>query len=226
MKHMTLKYPFIVRLPSTDLHAYHQILIRKEYEFDVKFTPKVIVDAGANIGLASMYFATKFPDSTIISIEPEDSNFSILEKNVAPYHNIKAEHAGLWNANAAIKVVDPGLGNWGFRTSGGNMQAEKQITHEVPGITIDRLMEKYGLEYIDILKLDIEGAEYDIFQDPELWIDRVAGIIIELHERFRPGCNRTFYNATQGFDVEWQQGENIYVSRENGCLIKPKQYIL
>ena len=216
-----IRYPFYLRCRTSDLPTFDQVFIRQDYVFDVEKTPAVIVDAGANIGLASIYFASKFPDSHIIAIEPEASNFDMLKKNVAPYSNITPVNAALWNRNEEINLVDPGLGKWGFMTQGENYKEEGlgRVTHRVQGMTIDKIMDDNHLEKIDILKLDIEGAEREVFIDSSSWINKVNALIIELHERMKSGCNRTFYKNSEGFDNEWQYGENIYLSRGN-CLKK------
>src|SRR5262245_33873931 len=68
-----IKFPFYLRVPSSDVPTFEQIFIRQDYDFDVKRPPKTIVDAGTNIGLASLYFSNKFPNTNIIAIEPEES---------------------------------------------------------------------------------------------------------------------------------------------------------
>ncbi len=90
--------------------VYREIFIKQHYEFLVKKSPEVIIDAGANIGLASIYFANKYPKAKIIAIEPEKGNFAILKKNVSPYSNIFLIQAVLWNKNEKINLLDPGLG--------------------------------------------------------------------------------------------------------------------
>ena len=87
-------------------------------------------------------------------------------------------------------------------------------------MTIDTIMEEHRIDFIDILKIDIEGAEREVFGDASLWIGKVDALIVELHEQMKPGCNRSFYNATNGFDEEWHQGENEYLVRRDGCLMK------
>ncbi len=82
-------------------------------------------------------------------------------------------------------------------------------------MTIDKIMEDYALTKIDILKIDIEGTEREVFSDTSSWIEKIDSIIIELHERMKAGCNRSFFLGSNGFDREWQQGENIYLSRGN-----------
>lgn len=211
------KYPFRLRIPSSDIPTYEQVFINQDYDFLVETQPKVIVDAGANIGLASIYFANKYPGAKIIAIEPEQSNFELLKENIAPYPNIIPIQAALWNKNEEINLIDPGLGKWGFMTEmkhpSGNLPHNS--CHTVIAMTIDKIMEDYKLTKIDILKIDIEGAEREVFSDTSSWIEKIDSIIIELHERMKEGCNRSFYCNSNGFDNEWTQGENIYLSRGN-----------
>jgi FkbM family methyltransferase len=213
------KHPIHLRICSTDIGAYQQVFFDKEFDFEVGTSPKVIVDAGANIGLASIYFANKYPDAKIIAIEPERSNFEILKMNVAPYVNVTPLLAALWHRNEDIDIIDPGLGHWGFMTESKSHSSSTAMatSSAVPGMTMDRLLAQFNIDTIDVLKVDIEGAEREVFSDTSAWIDRVGSIIVELHERLKAGCNRSFYCGSPGFDQEWSQGEKIYVSKRN-CL--------
>ncbi len=216
LKKHHLKHPIHLRIPSSDVPTYRQVFIDKEYAFQVEKAPEVIIDAGANIGLASVYFANKYPGAKIIAIEPEQSNFDLLKQNTSPYPNIIPVQAALWNRNEEINLVDPGLGKWGFMTDGkpASGAASDNVCHPVKAMTVDRIIQDYGLGRVNILKVDIEGAEKEVFSDTSAWIDAVDAIIVELHERMKPGCNRSFYVGSNGFDHEWSQGENVYLSRD------------
>jgi FkbM family methyltransferase len=223
IKRDEVKIPFNLRITSNDPAVYEQIFLKKEYEFILERLPKTIIDAGANIGLASIYFSNKYPEAKIIAIEPEENNFSLLRENVKPLNNVTVIHAALWDKNEDVNLVDPGLGESGFMTEDKNELGNfpRKFRHSIKGITIDKLIEDYELHTIDILKIDIEGAEKEIFKDTLSWIERVNMLIIELHERMKPGCSRNFYNGSNGFDYEWQQGENIYLARKELGIIPP-----
>ncbi len=215
-----IRFPFSLRVPSSDARAYKQIFLQQEYDFSVATEPRVIIDAGANIGLASIYFANKYPDSRIIAIEPEEGNYELLSQNVAPYANVVAVHAALWDRNEEINLIKHGVGDWGFMTeSKGAPKNANPVSHTVKAMTLDSIIDEFDLDRIDILKIDIEGAEREVFADTSSWIGAVNGLIIELHERLKPGCNRSFYNGSNGFESEWRQGENLYLSR-GGYLTK------
>ncbi len=205
-------HSFCLRIPSSDVLVVRQVFIDREYDFSVESEPEIVVDAGANIGLASIYFANKYENAKILAIEPEKSNFDLLKKNVEPYPNIIPVHGALWNKNEEISVVDPGLGKWGFMTEKTHSATQY---NKVMGMTVDRIMNDYGLDRINILKIDIEGAEKEVFSNASSWIEKVDAIIVELHERMKTGCNRSFYLNSNGFDDEWCQGENVYLSRGN-----------
>lgn len=217
IKRTDCKHPFKVRVPSTDVPTYKQVFVDEEYAFKASVPPGIIVDAGANIGLASIYFANRFPEAKIVAIEPEDSNYHLLAENVSPYPNIIPIQAALWHRDGELNLNDQGIGNWGFITEEGNSStaAGHDFIHRVKAITIQTLMRDFHLPSIDILKMDIEGAEKEVFSDSSPWINKVNAIIVELHERMKTGCNRSFYCGSNGFDQEWSLGENVYLARKN-----------
>ena len=214
------KSPLHLRVPSTDLMVLEQIFIKNEYKFDVNQQPEFIIDAGANIGFAAVYFANKYPRARIVAIEPEKSNFEVLLKNVASYPNIEPLRGALWGEETDLEVVDPGFGNWGFmiHENSGNHAPSTSRGQKVDCVTIDMILRRFGVDRISILKLDIEGAECEVFRNSASWMDKVDSLIVELHERMKPGCNRSFYAATGDFEMEWSQGEFVYLTRIGGCL--------
>jgi FkbM family methyltransferase len=222
MRRPDVAFPFSLRVPSFDVVVFEHIFLRQEYRFDVTTPPSTIVDAGANIGLSSIYFANRFPQARIVAIEPEERNFELLERNTRPYPNVVAVHGALWHEDTSIALVDPGAGEWGFMTETRGATGERagEILQTVRGVTVDIVMREHGLEHIDIMKMDIEGAEREVFSDASSWLGKVDALIVELHERLKPGCNRSFYQGTRGFDDEWLDGENVYLTRRRGCVTR------
>lgn len=215
MNRKDVKFPIFLRVPSSDIPTYEQVFINEDYDFLVETPPKVIVDAGANIGLASVYFANKYPGAMILAIEPGKDNFELLKRNVELYRNIIPIHSALWSKNETLQLVDPGLGHWGFMTEEINISGKPlgTFSHTVKAMTLGKIIAEYQLDKIDILKIDIEGAEKEVFEDTSSWIAKVEALIIELHEDMKSGCNRSFYNGSIGFDDEWKQGENVYLAK-------------
>ena len=72
---------------------------------------------------------------------------------------------------------------------------------------------------IKVLKVDIEGGEREVFSGRPDWISKVGALIIEIQEWLRPECEKSVRDSTSDFDVEWQQGENVYMIRNNACIV-------
>lgn len=205
-----IRKPVHVRVRTTDPSIYAQILLRGEYDFALPFSPRTIVDAGANIGMASIYFAHRYPEAKVIAIEAEASNFAMLSKNVRHYPRIIPVHAALWSRDGEISVSEPdpatgANGNWSF------------VTHEGPGvkvraITMRTLMKEMDISSVDLLKVDIEGAEKPVFETCD-WMDEIRCLMIELHDRFKPGC-REAVDSVAGEFSKFQRGETtLYVRK-------------
>jgi FkbM family methyltransferase len=217
-----IRFPFYLRVRTSDYHCYKQIFDGQEYAFQVSRQPRTIIDAGANIGLASIYFANKFPNARIISIEPEISNYELLERNTAAYDKITPVLGALWNEESELHLVDPGNGKWGYiaQQSDGRGEHLGKMHQQGRGITMDSLLEDFGIERVDVLKVDIEGSEREVFRGRPAWVGKVDALIIEIHDWLKPGCSDSVYAATDDFDNEWQQGENVYMTRSNACILR------
>jgi len=207
-----VQHPLWMRPETTDRFCIHQIFANREYDFKLSVEPEVIVDAGANAGFAAVLFANRYPNTTIFAIEPERSNFELLRINSRPYRNIVPIHAALWHKNEMLAVTDPGSGLWGFQV---HFETESEaVIQRVPGLTIDHLLAVNHLDGIDLLKIDIEGAEKLVFEAAASWIGAVQTIVVELHDRFQPGCSAAFEAAVaRDFLSRHCLGENVLVSR-------------
>ena len=206
-------HPVHLRLGTTDLDVLVQVFNPREVAIPWTRSPRVIVDAGANIGLTTIYYASRYPQARVLAIEPEARNFALLAKNARPYPNVVPLQAALWSADTRLVVIDPGLGFWGFQTANPSAHTAGAPRQEVAAITLGRLMRQYDIGQIDLLKVDIEGSEKEVFESIGPWLGRVGVILIELHDRLKMGCSRSFYNATKDFDFERREGEKVLVAR-------------
>jgi len=220
------KFPFYIRNDSSDVFVYRSLITNVDYNFLTSQEPEVIIDAGAHIGLAAIHFAKKFPNAKIISIEPEEQNFILLKHNTKNYPNIITLQAALWDKVGEIELIDTGFDSWSFMTTDNSKHDKLKVPviqkkHNVKSITIDKLLTDYNLSLIDILKIDIEGAEKEVFQNHSPWVNNVRSIIAELHGRIKPGCGKAFRKIAKKFDEVAISGEDFYLSK-NG-YIKMKQ---
>jgi FkbM family methyltransferase len=195
----------LMRPGTADQYVYRDIFIGNEYDIELG-DPKVIVDAGAHIGLGSVVFATRFPQAKIISLEPEPANFKVLQENARLYPSIQPVCMGLWNKKTSLRIEDSDAETWSFRV------IEDPSGSGIPAIDILSLMREYKLDHIDVLKIDIEGSEVEVFNVCEPWIHLVDTLIVELHDRFRPGCTAALDNAVEGFEYSRSvYGENVII---------------
>lgn len=82
-------------------------------------------------------------------------------------------------------------------------------------------MDEHDCSYIDILKIDIEGSEKELFENPTPWVDKVGMIVIELHDHFKAGCSSSVYSSTKDFQVASCKGETTILLRKTDEPIKP-----
>jgi FkbM family methyltransferase len=209
----------LLRLGSSDISVFNGIFRWNEYGWDLEKKPQTVVDGGAYIGLSAIYFTMRYPGVRIIAVEASERNYELLVRNTADFPNIEPVHAALWPQAGSLVLTDPGTGLWGLQVkeaAGTGDDAPGTVDEpadSVRAITIGDIIRDYGLDRIDLLKVDIEGAEKELFSEPGPWLSQVDAICIELHDWFKVGCTRTFFAAVSDFDVEAWRGENVLVAR-------------
>lgn len=191
---------------DTNKLARHQDIL----SFYESCSTPLIIDTGANIGASSVWFSSTFPRSKIIAIEPQKDNFDLLSKNTENKTNIKTIHGAMASQCGTIKLFDPGHGEWGYRTNqnGVNPIAEVDTSNLIPANSTPF-----------ILKMDIEGAEAEVFSKNTETFEEFPLIIIELHDWMLPKQKSSFaflkWHCTQDRDFVYI-GENIF-SIANKC---------
>lgn len=112
-----IEHEFYMKPNSIDNASFEEIFLNGEYEINYpEFkTPNLnIIDAGANIGFSSIFYANRFFNSNILAIEPESENFKSLLKNTCKYDNIKPINGAVWKNDCFIEIIDKGWGTRGF----------------------------------------------------------------------------------------------------------------
>lgn len=178
-----LKFPVFARPNTSDCKVFAQILFYEEYRClaDME-TPKFILDLGANVGYSAAYFLTRYPDCSVLAVEPDPGNYQQLCENVAPYGSrARTLQAAVW-PRAELLQLDAAFGKagdeWGARVK----PADGNASETVAAVTIPDLLTASGFDRISLLKVDIEGAEAAIFRSGARdWLDKVDNIAIELH---------------------------------------------
>lgn len=204
-------FPLLCRRGTSDRWAFGQIFVRQEYTaLSVRRQPKLIIDCGANVGYTSVYFLNKYPSAHIIAIEPDIDNFELLVKNLSPYgERAQAIHAAIWPEPTDLVVCRAPEGS---REEWGTWVRPSQVDEaaDIRGIDIPFILTESGFGHIDVLKIDIEGAEAALFaHQSQEWIHKVNAFFIELHN---PECERAFRQALSGHDFIFSQRGEITVA--------------
>ena len=168
-----------LRSLSGDIFILHEILTFAAYHISSSWVAPesvhTIIDGGANIGITSLYFAARYPQAKIYSVEPLPDNFALLQANVKNEPRIKPLQGCLTGISQHTVPFTTDHPTWG------NCIGDGGIT--VPALTIDELCRQEGINCIDLLKLDIEGAEKQVLANGN-FLERVRHIIIELHNDY------------------------------------------
>lgn len=201
----------VIRRLTTDLACLQKVFVGNEYQCPFQLAPELIVDAGANIGMATLFFAHHYPNARIIAIEPESSNFTMLQTNCEGIKNITLIKSALWSNACRLRIADSDAAAWAFSVT--DQLPVDDRSEPVMATTIPEILDRMNAIQIDLLKLDIEGAELELFSvGSEKWLNRVCNIVIELHDRYVPGCAKAFYSALSSRNfVQELRGENIFV---------------
>jgi FkbM family methyltransferase len=208
-----LRGRLVLRGGTSDRHTFQKVFLEHEYDIDLGFQPRLIIDGGANVGYASVYFAHRFPNALILAVEPESDNFRLLISNTAAYPNIRCFNYALWPRRTSLIIENSSEHSDSFRVT----ESSEKTAHAVPAMSIRDLMEQSGAESIDLLKLDVEGAEKELFEDEAAagWIARMQALIVELHDRFKPGCTDAVEHALGGHPFSrTERGESVLFLRK------------
>ncbi len=171
-----LKTSFGVITYIDSLSTYHQYkTIMKGGIYDISTLtpePRYIIDCGANIGVATLYFSNKYPQAKIVAFEPQAQAFSALKENLKGKTNIQILQKAVWNKNGVIDF-NSSPSDAGSLTVAPNKSEKVRVeaTSLLP----------YLNDPVDLLKIDIEGAEYDVLKDIEPKLTMIKNIFIEYH---------------------------------------------
>lgn len=172
-RHMRLCYKgttfhFYAR-DGADVAVLREMFIEREYDVALR-DPSFIVDIGSHIGGSVVFLKLKYPDARIRAYEPEPSNFALLLKNTKGLKGVEC-------VNAAVSV-QTGTATLSSRSGSSISGSIKRFGSgvEVKTVAIDEILDSY----IDLLKFDVEGAEYDIFSAATK-LGMVKMLVGELH---------------------------------------------
>ncbi len=168
---------------------WHDIFIDGALEFCTASAAPRILDCGGNVGLASLFFKRRFPQARITAYEADPKIFAMLKNNLAANRasDIEAVHAAVWTTTGRVTFRAEGSDSGMISTLAGAVDA---TAIDVPSLRLRDVIADEVDGRIDLLKLDIEGAEDAVLADCEPVLSRIGAIVMDLHE-FTPADRQT-----------------------------------
>jgi FkbM family methyltransferase len=176
------------RSGTADPFVLYQILLRSgkkaEYYVPPALRPKIILDIGSNIGASIIYFHRQFPDANIFGFEPHPDTFRILQKNVAHLRGVTVFNYGLGATHQRIAVCADKVNFGAFTTRGRfRYRGHPATTVECQVRRLDDVLREIGVSQVDLVKIDCEGAEADVFSTlPDEIVNHCQWIVGEFHD--------------------------------------------
>ena len=170
--------PVEVNDTCTLLGDIKEIIDKNIYQFKASSDSPVIIDCGANIGMSVIYFKRLYPNSKVIAFEPDPTLFGMLSTNISnfSFDSVELNQAAVW-------INEDGID---FRTEGGHSgrisdNKDDRGIVTVPSVRLKNLL--VSIDFVDMLKMDIEGAEADVLFDCGVLLDKCEHVFIEYHSR-------------------------------------------
>jgi len=208
-----MEHPLLARPGTPDAVEIGHSVIREAYgkylpDGDVNF----IVDAGAYIGDATAWYLSRFPASRVVALEPNPDTFAMLQINCAPYGSrVKALNGALWFQDGELDLVlDPST------PTGISVVEHKSASHNrCEAFSLGTILDQAAEPTIDILKVDIEGAELELFsENPDPWLSRTRSIAIEIHS---PAAYAAVHSATRRHGFTRHRYRELYIFIKNAA---------
>lgn len=215
-----LAHPIRLRPGSSDIQNFEQIFLRRGFAVSdyaqgrrlVELSAaargaQVVVDGGAYVGLAALWFAVQFPRATVFAVEPDPENFALLRANVASYPNIVPIQAGLWDRPASLALRNLGDDPWARDVADDAADGSPAVA----AVTIPDLLARAPADAtLLVVKLTIEGSERTLFRSNLGWLARARLTMFMPNDWRHPGASRVALRALAAEPCDW-------IVRE-GCL--------
>jgi FkbM family methyltransferase len=203
-----LQHPVFIRVGTSDVSVFEKIFVWREYFLSSRTHFEQILDCGANTGLSAVWFATQFPKATVIALEPDADNFTLLCRNVTPYPNIIPLKAAIWSSLCHVILENPEGEPDSFRFA----VCSPDNPNSVQALDISTICLRYKLSRLDILKMDIEGGERAVFSaNCDDWLRLTRILFVEFHDE---DSRRVAHIAISKFP--WSHR----LQGENDCFVK------
>ena len=190
-----------LRNGSTDFAVFEQHFLRREI-LDIEFPvddPSTILDLGANVGVSVAAFRSLFPNARIVAVELNKESAALCLENHKSDPLIDVVNGAIWSCDGRVGMRDAGTGQWGFQVE----PTAPKTAALIPAFRFETILEDNGIDVLDIMKMDIEGAEAEVLEASAGSIFAKTKVsIIEVHPWIN-GVERRVYGVIQRFQSQY-----------------------
>jgi FkbM family methyltransferase len=207
------EFPLAMRTNTSDRDVLWQVFIQGEYNPVKLSNPKTIIDLGANVGYASAYFLSKYPTAAVLAVEPDPDNYAMCCRNLAPYgQRARVVQGAAWPECSQL-TLDKGTyrdgRDWATRVKPVAESSSSNADAQIRGYDMATLISICESAEIDLLKIDIERSELELFsRNVESWLPRVKNLCVELHDA---ECKEAFSGAISNYSYGLSQTEDLTI---------------
>ena len=160
------------------VHSLNELFVDEIYKSKFKNTHPLILDCGSNVGLSIIYFKQKFPDARVVGFEPDSMIFNMMKINLAKFDfkDVQIHNKAVWTSEGELTFNASGALGGALDTSGGSVLGGNIVT-----VGTLRLRDFLVDNHVELLKIDVEGAEFEILDDCLDALHNVENIFIEYH---------------------------------------------
>jgi FkbM family methyltransferase len=215
-----------LRREGSDKDNFREIVIDRVYDgvTDKIQDCRYVIDLGANIGLAARLFAARYPLCRILAVEPHPGNYKLLEKNLSELVGMgrcRTVRAAVWDRKARLAVAPPPEGEDCYYAMFVYETLEEGV-QVVDALTMTELIEQSGFPVVDLLKVDIEGAEVSLFRGGLSWLTQIHTIAIEFHGDSRERIGFDAIMEHHGFQIDDSNPHTVLAIRRESSKLQTR----
>lgn len=189
----------------TELVAMEEILCDGEYDVPLTHSPATIIDAGANIGASVLWFRSRYPSATIIALEPDPKTFRKLALTLAGLADVHIVEAALAAATGSANLLQAKR-TWASRLVSGSTPGAVAVRT----LSLADLKDACNVDSVDLLKLDIEGTEWEVLSDA---VRLAQDVLVEVHGANRVSRLEELNQQTLGANLTWSGDRVAHLAR-------------
>lgn len=205
-----VRHAIQLRNRTSDFAVFRQVFLEQQYNLPIVRHAEYIIDAGANIGLSSVYFLSRNKNVRIVAIEPDPENYAVAQENIAPFGDrCCLIHGALWSHSGTLAISRGSFRDgrhWATQTIP-NVRDSDEI---VRAYTMNEIIAEAGFPNIDLLKMDIEGAELQVFRDGDVqFLQKTSCCAVECHGT---ECESIFASKTHDLGFRLRTSTELHIA--------------